>query len=179
MQWVDIAIIGIIIISMITGCIRGFVKEIIALGIWILGFYLAYKYSGDIANQYKHYIADDTFRAAVVFGGILVGTVIIGAFFNMALHYILRHGGLSGTDKLLGAVFGFIRAIFIVTFIMVVAKNISIAEKYTKQCELCKGFEPLINWFSPYMHKIISKVDIATRDHTEWLPETHLDVETA
>jgi membrane protein required for colicin V production len=115
----------------------------------------------------------------VVFGGILIGTVIIGAFFNMALHYILRHGGLSGTDKLLGAVFGFIRAIFIVTFIMLIAKNISISEKYTKQCELCKGFDPLIDWLSPHMHSIISKVDIATRDHTEWLPESHLDVETA
>mgnify|MGYP006371064045 FL=1 len=43
-HWVDYVIIAIIGLSVITGLFRGFVKELIALTVWVLAIWLALNY---------------------------------------------------------------------------------------------------------------------------------------
>ena len=40
LQWVDLAIIAVIGLSVLTGLFRGFVKELVALCVWILAIWL-------------------------------------------------------------------------------------------------------------------------------------------
>ena len=95
-HWVDYIIIGVITLSVITGLFRGFIKELVALCIWILAIWLSFKYSSVLEEWLQSYIQDKTVRTAVAFIAVLLGTIIVGGIFNaqysMFEKYILNAG---------------------------------------------------------------------------------------
>lgn len=161
MYWVDLAIIAIIGLSVLTGLIRGFVKELIALAVWILAFWLAYHYAPSLDPWLQKYIQDKTARVVSGFIIILIGTLISGGIVNALLSFLLKRSGLSGTDRVLGMGFGFIRGVFIVALIMVVVQMTSLPyNEYEKQSKLYAQFNPLVGWISASMPDFIKKVNI-------------------
>ena len=159
LNWIDIAILAIIGLSMLTGLIRGFFKELIALGVWVLAFWLAYHYTAYVETIFQSYIHDPSVRKIVSFVAILLATILIGGLVNGILSFILKRSGLSGTDRLLGAGFGFIRGIFVVSLVIVVLQMTSIPhEDYFKQSGLYGRFEPLVKWLSARVPNVIHQV---------------------
>lgn len=163
--WLDCAILLVIGLSIITGLCRGFVKELIALCVWILAIWLAFTYSPEAEEWLKTYIQEKTVRTAVAFIAILVATLVIGGLVNAFLSFILRRSGLSGTDRLLGMGFGFIRGIFIVALLMLVVKMTSIPyQQYSAQSKLYAQFDPLVSWLSTFMPQFIKQVKTFDKD---------------
>jgi membrane protein required for colicin V production len=157
-HWVDSLILGIIGLSVITGLFRGFVKELIALCVWILAIWLAYRYSSYVEHWIQPYIQDHSARAVVAFIAILLATLLAGGLFNALLSFILHRSGLGGTDRLLGMGFGFIRGVFIVAFIMLVLQITSMPHQEIKeQSRLYAKFDPLVTWMSEYKPGWIKK----------------------
>ncbi len=157
--WVDLAIVAIIGLSVFTGLVRGFVKELISLAVWILAFWVAYNYSQSLEPFLQKYIQDLTARKVTAFILLLIGTLVAGGLVNAILSFILKRSGLSGTDRILGMGFGFVRGIFIVALIMVVIKMTSLPyEEYSKQSKLYARFDPLEDWLSASMPEFIEKV---------------------
>ena len=158
-NWVDIAILVIIGLSMITGLARGFVKELIALGIWVLAFWLAYHYTAATEVLLQPYINDPSVRKITGFVAILIGTLIAGSLVNAILSSILKRSGLSGTDRLLGLGFGFVRGVFVVSLIIVVLKMTSIPQDdHFHGSTLYARFDPLVNWLSARLPNVINQV---------------------
>ena len=158
---VDYAIIVVIGLSVITGLFRGLIKELIALCVWILAFWLAMTYSSAIVPWLAPYIQDKTVQSVVAFILILVGTVIVGGLFNALLSVILRHSGLSGTDRLLGMGFGFVRGVFIVALMIMVTNMTSLPHKeYTHDSRLYAQFNPMVDWMQGYMPALMKKIGV-------------------
>lgn len=159
--WVDLAIILIIGLSVITGLIRGFVKELIALCIWVLAIWLAYHYSDLLDPWLQTYIQDNTARKAACFIIILMSTILLGAIINAFFGFILKRSGLSGTDRILGVGFGFVRGIFIVSLIILVIQLTSIPhEEYSRQSKLYAKFDPLVQWIHGLLPEMIKQVQV-------------------
>ncbi len=158
-HWTDYIILSIIGASVITGLFRGFVKELIALIVWILAIWLAYRYAA-VVNQYLiPYISDNKIRMAISFAAILLGTIILGALVNALLSFILSRAGMSGTDRLLGMGFGFVRGIFIVSLIMLMIQIAGVTlEPYRAQSKLYAKFDPIVRWMHGYVPGFIGKV---------------------
>jgi len=158
-HWLDWIIITVVGLSVLTGLFRGFVKELIALGVWILAIWLAFKYSTLLDPWLQLYIHDKTARTAAAFISILVATLIVGGLFNALLSFILKRSGLSGTDRLLGMGFGFMRGVFIVGLLILGVKITSLPhEDYSRDSRLYAKFDPLVNWLSSFMPEFINKV---------------------
>jgi membrane protein required for colicin V production len=160
-HWVDYAIIGVIALSIITGLFRGFVKELIALCVWVVAIWLAISYSSVLSPWLEPYLHDKTVRTAVTFIAILLVVIIVGGLFNALLSFILRRSGLSGTDRILGMGFGFVRGVFLVSLMMLVVKMTSLPHHdYTSQSHLYAKFDPLVNRLAAYMPDIINQVSV-------------------
>lgn len=158
-NWLDILILVFIGLSVITGLIRGFVKELIALSVWVLAIWLALKYYPVVDPWLQKFIVDKTIRTIVAFIIILLGTLIAGGIVNALLSFILQRSGLSGTDRLLGMGFGFIRGIFMISLILVAIKMTSVPiETYTNKSLLYAKFDPIVNWISGFVPDFIKKV---------------------
>ena len=159
LHWVDYVILAVIGLSVLTGLFRGFVKELIALCVWIMAIWLAYTYSQQVEPWLQPYIQDKTVRIAVSFVAILLATIIVGGLINALLSFILRRSGLSGTDRVLGMGFGFVRGAFIVALMMAVVKMTSLPhEQYSSQSKLYTKFDPMVSWLSTYMPGVIQQV---------------------
>ena len=171
LQWVDIAIVTVICLSVLTGLFRGFVKELISLCTWILAIWLGFHYSECLDPWLLSYIQDKTARTAVAFIIILFAVLLVGGIVNAMLSFILKRVGLSGTDRVLGMGFGFLRGFFIVALIMLAVKMTSLPyEQYSKNSSLYARFDPLVTWLYGHMPEFIKQVK--TVDKSENLIDT-------
>ena len=116
-------------------------------------------YADSLSPWIKPYFEDKTACFIAGFVLVLLVSLIAGAIVNAVLGYILRRAGLSGTDRVLGMGFGFIRGLFIVGLIMIVINMTSLSkESYIVQSGLYKRFEPLVGWMTHFMPTVMSKV---------------------
>lgn len=161
LYWVDVAIATVIGLSVITGIFRGFVKELISLGVWVLAFWFAMTYSQIAGSWFQPYIADKTACTALGFVLVLVATLIVGAIVNSIISHILHRSGLSGIDRLLGGGFGFARGVFIASLLMLVFKMTSLpVNEYRSKSVLYVQFDPLVDWLYTHTPDVIKKMAV-------------------
>ncbi|CEK10871.1 CvpA family protein [Legionella hackeliae] len=159
--WVDLLIIAVIGLSVLTGLIRGFVKELIALAVWVLAIWMAFNYSQELDPWLQKYIQDKTARTVTAFIAILIATLIVGGIVNALLSFILKRSGLSGTDRILGMGFGFVRGVFIVALIMLVIRMTSLPyQEYAGNSMLYAKFEPVVNWLYDLMPQVVKQMKV-------------------
>jgi membrane protein required for colicin V production len=160
LNWLDYVIFTIIGLSILTGIFRGFVKELIALIVWILAIWLAYRYSQSLDPMLQSYIQDKNIRMAMSFMAILLATLIVGGLFNALLSFILTNTGLSGMDRLMGMGFGLVRGVFIVALVMLVFKVTAFpSNQYIDKSILYAKFDPLVNLMTGYVPDFVAKVN--------------------
>ncbi|VEG90158.1 CvpA family protein [Legionella spiritensis] len=164
--WVDLAIAAIIALSVLTGLIRGFVKELIALCIWILALWLAYRCNDTLNPWLQPYIQDNTVRKGAGFVIILMATLLVGAIINAIFSFIMKRTGLSGTDRMLGMAFGFIRGVFIVSLIILVVQMTSMPhEEYSRNSRLYSSFNPVVHWLNGLVPEFIKQAQIIDKQN--------------
>lgn len=160
LHWIDYVIIGVIVLSALTGFVRGFIKEIIALGVWVAAVWVAFMYAKPVAVWLGAYIQDRSIQVILAYVVLIIGTIVVGGLLNAMLSFILHHSGLSGTDRLLGVAFGAVRGIFVIALIMVVVKLSAFPEdEYRKKSCLYSYFDPLVNWMYQYTPNLLKRAD--------------------
>lgn len=168
---IDVAIVAIVLLSMLTGLFRGFIKELIALCVWIAAFWLAFNYSSYLDPWLSSWIHDKSLRTICEFIIILFAILILGGIINAIIGSILRLSGLGGTDRLLGMVFGFARGVFIVAFLMLGAKMAGWEESYQHDSKLYGYFVPLVDWLSGYVPDFIKQVQYFDKNQIPSVPQ--------
>lgn len=157
-QWVDLIFIVIIGLSSITGLLRGFIKEFIALGVWILAVWAGYNYSGSLNPYLQPYIQDQSIRTIAGFIVVVLGVLIAGGIGNAILGLFLRGSGLGAMDKVLGGVFGFARGVFILSLIFAILSMTSLPyQQYVQSSRVYNQLLPVINWISSSLPGLINK----------------------
>lgn len=159
MSWLDLVIIGIILVSTLISLVRGFVKESISLSSWILAGFIAFRYFPALSEVLLPYLDSPTIRTGTAFSVLFVCTLIIGAIVNFMASQMVSKTGLSGTDKALGMVFGAGRGVLIVTMLVLLAGLTTMpAETWWQESTMIEYFTNIANWL-----KDILPQDIASR----------------
>jgi len=117
-DWVIAATVGF---SMLLGLVRGFTRELISLAGWIAGIVLAYLYSESLGAVLPFDLpvaGMDTALAALL---ILLGCLIAAALIGALLKALLAAVKLTFADRLLGAVFGWLRAMLVIGGLVLLA----------------------------------------------------------
>lgn len=146
MNWPDYAILATIAISMLVGALRGFIKEVLAIAIWAMAFVLAYRFAGDLGTLMEPQVSLPSARLAMGFAGIFLVVLVLGGLLVYLIGRLVESTGLSGTDRLLGGVFGAARGLAIVVAFLLIAGLTPIpADPWWKESALIQRLMPLVD----------------------------------
>lgn len=118
MNWADWAILAILVVSSLISLKRGFVKEALSMANWVLAFFVAMTFRDPLAALLEAQIVTPSLREMVAFAILFAATLIVGAMVNYLIGELVRMTGLSGTDRLFGMIFGFIRGFIVVMAVL-------------------------------------------------------------
>ena len=114
MSWLDYAIIGLLLVSMIWSALRGVVREIISLGGWVIAFLAANLFAGPLSTHLPQAIPGETLRTLAAFLAIFIFALICTALVGLVMSKLVNAIGLGPIDKALGALFGIARGTILV-----------------------------------------------------------------
>jgi membrane protein required for colicin V production len=158
MELVDYIVLGIIAISILVGALRGFIKEAFSLVVWAAAFLAAFQYSGALALQLENHIELPSVRTSLAFAGLFISVLLVGGLLNFLLGKLVEKTGLSGTDRLLGGVFGGVRGVVLILFMMIAAGLTPIPQDpWWQQSRTIQSLMPLAKWSTQFLPDYILK----------------------
>lgn len=159
MNWIDLIIVVILILSLVMGFINGLVKEVASLAGLVLGIWGAIKFSSftaaklyewfDMSGQYVGIIA-----FLVTFGIIVVVIHFIGILADKLVSAV----SLGFVNRLLGMVFGVFKSVLILSVFFVVLNSINERHAFLPEEKVAESyfFNPIAD-IAPAIFPIIGE----------------------
>ncbi|HYB31943.1 MAG TPA: CvpA family protein [Steroidobacteraceae bacterium] len=109
MNSTDYLVIVAIVLSAVIGAVRGFLREAVALGAWLIALFFAWHFSDLIEPHLGGLLSDSAVRPWAARVIIVTLVLLLGAGIGAVLGNIVRLSIFSGMDRLLGLFFGLLR----------------------------------------------------------------------
>ncbi len=84
-------------------------------------FLIAFAFADEGASRLEPWISVPSVRIITAFGALFLTTLVIGGLVNILVAQLVQGTGLSGTDRMVGVVFGVVRGVAIVAVLVLLA----------------------------------------------------------
>ena len=118
MNWLDLVIILIVLLSAAAGFKRGFIRIGIGFVAVVVGFILAAWFYGLAAHAVAPYVATRAFANIIGFLVIFACVMALGALLTMVMTKLFNIVGLSWLDRVAGGTFGLVRGALVATILV-------------------------------------------------------------
>ena len=147
MNWFDFAIIAVLALSVLVGLWRGFIGEVLALVCWVLAFWVAWMFGPLLAEQFAGSISVPSVRVMLAYALCFIAVLIAGAIVGFVMRKLVSGSGLSGTDRLLGMVFGLTRGVALVVLVVLMMKFTAVVrDDWWRDSRLLPTFDNGARW---------------------------------
>lgn len=160
-QMLDVILIIFISISILIGIYRGFVKEVLSVGAWVLAILVAFRYGEQATVFIKPYIKQEPLDLAVAYVAVFLIALIAFSIVAHIISQLFASTGMTGIDRSLGIVFGAIRAAVIIAILILVGSFMAMdQQEWWKNSQLLPYFDPLVEWIKAFLpENIIRKIE--------------------
>lgn len=147
MNWVDYAILATLGLSVLMGLWRGFVGEVLALAIWVCAFWVAWLLGPALAERFSASISTPSVRILLAYGLCFVAVLVAGAIVAFLMRKLVEGSGLSGSDRMLGMMFGLVRGLaLVVLLVFLLAFTPFARDPWWHESRLLPSFENGARW---------------------------------
>lgn len=111
LNFFDIFLFSVMVISILIGFVRGLTKELLSITAWGGAIVLSLRYAGPLEKLMRTFIPHDT--VSVIAGRFVVFLffLIIFLLISQWISSKVKDSLIQGPDRILGALFGFLRAL--------------------------------------------------------------------
>lgn len=147
MNWADYAIIAILALSVLVGLWRGLIAEVLALVIWAAAFWVAWTFGPRVAEYFEGHIDVPSARIILAYALCFVTVLIAGALLKFVLGKLVTGTGLSGSDRMLGMLFGLARGVLLVALVVFLLEFTPFTrDPWWRQSQLLPTFTSTAEW---------------------------------
>ncbi|NOR41152.1 MAG: CvpA family protein [Gammaproteobacteria bacterium] len=157
MAWIDVVILALIALSAILSLFRGFVAEALALASWLVAFWVAMMFYEELGQWLSQWIAVPSAQKVTGFALLFICVLLLGAVVNYLAGKLVAKTGLTGTDKMLGVIFGVARGAVIVAILVLLAGLTPVPQDpWWQESQFLGYFEQLAMWMRDFLPAEIS-----------------------
>lgn len=126
---------------------RGFLREVLSLLAWISAVWLSVSFTPQLAFLLENQIANDSLRVLIAFVSLFISTLIVASLANFLVSQLVKKTGFSGTDRMIGVIFGLARGGVIVAVIVLIIGFTTVPqESWWQESLLLEHFQTLAIW---------------------------------
>jgi len=152
MIWVDYGILIIVALSALISVMRGFVREALSLAAWVAAFWVAFSFHQHLATLFVDHIEAPSIRLISAFALLFVVTLVLCAILNNLVAKLVEKSGLSGTDRMLGVLFGIARGAVVVAILVLMAGLTPLpADPWWKESIFIVHFQEMAIWLRSFL----------------------------
>jgi len=157
MNFADYCIVAALLLSVLMGLWRGFIGEVLALACWVLAFWVAWQFGDSLAAQFSA-ITLPSARLLLGYAICFFAVLIAGAIVSFLMRKLVAGSGLSGSDRMLGMLFGLLRGLALVTLTVLILGFTPLPrDPWWRQSQLLPGFQRSAEWLSARLPPEVSK----------------------
>jgi membrane protein required for colicin V production len=158
--WVDAVVLAALVLSLGLGIFRGIVREKLSLSSWIISIWLAYVYGDDLAIVVVPWVESERLSGLIGYVVVFVTVLVLLSLVGALLLKLFRIAGLSGTSRLLGGLFGFLRGLVIVTVLLFSAEwTPATSQAWFRDSQIVPYFDVPLTWFKS---RVVDQLNTAT-----------------
>ncbi len=147
MIWIDYAIIGLIALSAVFGLTRGFIREAFSLLGLGVAIWVSMQYGKALAGHFDKVIPVPSVRLVAAFAVLFITTLMLAGLVARLLSQLVMTTGLTGTDRIVGLLFGAGRGIVIVALLVFLGGLTPLPnDPWWKESKLIPSFQSLALW---------------------------------
>jgi len=109
----DLAVIGIVLISALLAAVRGFTREVLAIAAWGAAAAAAWVLHPQVLPLAQQYIGSKTVALVAAIGGIFILTLIVVSIITVKISDLILDSRIGALDRTLGFGFGAARGFLI------------------------------------------------------------------
>ncbi len=117
----DYTVLIIIGLSVVFSVMRGLVKEVLGILGWVAAFYIGRTYTEQLLPMMPADIPSDSLKVLAAFLVLFLATLLVASLLAIAVSAIFKKIGLGWLNRVLGALFGFLKGILIVCILVFLA----------------------------------------------------------
>lgn len=143
---VDIFILFVIGVSCLLGVFRGLIKEALSLVFWIGAIIAAGVFSTMAGSWLSGFIDSPMLQRVAAFVLIFVVVVFVGGLIGNGISRLLSVAGLGAADRALGAMFGVVRGVVIITVIVMLTARFSFTQQFYSESQAMPYVMTMATW---------------------------------
>ena len=105
-SYLDLGVLGVVLISALLSMMRGFTREVLAIGSWAAAAAAAYYFYPYVLPHLEPYIHKATIAQAVAAAIVFFATLIVVSLFTVRVSDAILDSKIGALDRSLGFVFG-------------------------------------------------------------------------
>jgi membrane protein required for colicin V production len=129
MTLIDWSLVVLVLVSLLLGVLRGFVREVISIVGWVAGTWLAIRYAAPLGERIPLEIEWPIVKTVLAGMAIIAACVFAAALIGWIARRLLVAAQLSAADRALGGVFGLARGALIVAVAVYFARDTALARQ--------------------------------------------------
>jgi membrane protein required for colicin V production len=122
-NWADLAVAGVVLISAVFAFYRGFVREVLAIAGWVGAAAVAVYYFADARPYVEPYVPGELLADVATGAGLFLVSLVV---FWLVIHLVVmrvKDSPLNALDRSLGFLFGVARGVIVIVLSYMVAEE--------------------------------------------------------
>ncbi|MFZ0963351.1 MAG: CvpA family protein [Terriglobia bacterium] len=135
-NWLDLILAAIIVASVITAIMKGFVQELISLASVLIGLVVAAIGYSHAARWFEDLTKSHEIALGLGFLVLFLATMVLGALVGLVARKLIKTAGIQWFDRFLGGIFGLVLGVLVDAILLMVMLAFAIKPDAVRQSSL-------------------------------------------